>query len=160
MRLPDGEWPDPYGCTRPLVKLNKVLYGTKQANREYYEEVFDFIVDDLCLQASIAALGLFFGWYLGEAKGALIPVYVDDIMIIGTSVLVASIAPGLVLAKGPNSRVGSGSGSTRNRTVATGLTTRKTRPTGNGPVLPPKTRHLNITTLPPIKYLSSDRIMT
>ena len=65
-----------------------------------------------------------------------------------------------MLATGPNSRVGSGSGSTQNRTVATVLTTQKTRPTGNGPVLPPKTRHFNITTLPPIKYLSSDRIMT
>jgi hypothetical protein len=91
MRLPEGEWPDPYGHTRPLVKLNKTLYGIKQANREYYEEVFDFIVDDLNLQASIAAPGLFFGGNL-EANGVLIPVYVDDIMIIGTSVLVASIA--------------------------------------------------------------------
>jgi hypothetical protein len=39
--------------------LNKTLYGIKQANREYYEEVFDFVVDDLNLQASIAAPGLF-----------------------------------------------------------------------------------------------------
>jgi len=46
----------------------------------------------------------------------------------------------IVLAMGPNSRVGSGSSSTQNRTVATGLTTRKTQPIGNGPVLPPKTR--------------------
>jgi len=44
----------------------------------------------------------------------------------------------LVLATGPNSRAGSGYGSTRNRTVATGLTTRKTRPIGNGPVFPQK----------------------
>jgi len=50
MRLPEGEWPDPYGHTRPLVKLNKTLYGIMQANLEYYEEVFDFIVDDLGLQ--------------------------------------------------------------------------------------------------------------
>jgi hypothetical protein len=64
-----------------------------------------------------------------------------------------------VLATGPNSQVGSGSASTRNRTVAAGLTTRNTRRTGNWPVIPPKTQHLNITTLPPIKYLSSDRIM-
>jgi len=92
MRLSEGEWPDPYGCTRPLVKLNKTWYGIKQANREYYEEVFDFIVDDLNLQASISAPGLFFGGNLGETNGVLIPVYVDDIMIIGTSVLVASIA--------------------------------------------------------------------
>jgi len=66
----------------------------------------------------------------------------------------------VVVATGPNSRVGSGSGSTQNRTVATVLTSRKTRPTGNGPVLPPQARHFNITTLPPIKYLNSDRIMT
>jgi len=65
-----------------------------------------------------------------------------------------------VLETGPNSPDGSGSGSTQNRTVATGLTTPKTRPTGNGPVFSPKTRYFNITTLPPIKYLSSDRIMT
>ena len=44
--------------------------------------------------------------------------------------------------------------------VATGLTTWKTRPIRNEPVLPPKSRHFNSTTLPPIKYLSSDRIMT
>ena len=65
-----------------------------------------------------------------------------------------------MLATGPHSRVGSGSGSTRNRTVATSLTTRKTRTVGNGPVLPPKTRHFKFTILAPIKYLSSDRITT
>jgi len=68
MRLPEGEWPDPYGRTRPLVKLNTTLYGIKQANREYYDAVFDFIVDDLNLQASIAAPGLFFGGNL-ESNG-------------------------------------------------------------------------------------------
>jgi hypothetical protein len=87
MRLPDGEWPDPYGRTRPLVKLNKTIYGIKHANREHYEEVFDFIVDELGLQASIAAPGLFFGGNLGESNGILIPVYFDDIMIIGQSVV-------------------------------------------------------------------------
>jgi len=91
MRLPEGEWPHPYGRTRPLVKLNWTLYGIKQVNWEYYEEVFDFIVDDLNLQASVAAPSLFFGGNL-EAHGVLIPVYVDDMMIIGTSVLVGSIA--------------------------------------------------------------------
>jgi hypothetical protein len=91
MRLPEGEWPDPYGCTRLFVKLNKTLYSIKQANRENYEEVFDFIVDHLNLQASITAPGLFFGGNF-EANGVLIPVYVDDIMIIGKSALVASIA--------------------------------------------------------------------
>jgi len=45
--------------------VNKTVYSIKQANREYYEEVFDFIVDDLNLQASIAAPGLTFGGNLG-----------------------------------------------------------------------------------------------
>jgi hypothetical protein len=74
MRLPEGEWPDPYGPTRPLVKLNKTLYGIKQANREYYEDVFDLIVEDLNLQASIAAPGLFFSGNLGKVNGVLLPV--------------------------------------------------------------------------------------
>jgi hypothetical protein len=55
------------------------------------EEVFDFIVDDLGLQVSIAAAGRVFCGNLGEAYGVLIPVYVDDSMIIGKSVLVAFI---------------------------------------------------------------------
>jgi hypothetical protein len=65
-----------------------------------------------------------------------------------------------VLATGPNFRVGSGCGSTGTRTMATALTTWKTRTIGNGRVLPPKTRHFKSTILAPIKYLSSDRIMT
>jgi len=94
MRLAEGEWPDPCGRTRPLMKLNKTLYGIKQANRQYYEQVFHCIVDDLNLQTSIEAPGLFFGGN-HEANGVLIPVHIDDIMIIGTSVLVAAIASGL-----------------------------------------------------------------
>ena len=66
----------------------------------------------------------------------------------------------LVLATGPNSRVGSGFGSTRKRTVATCLTTRKTQTVGNGAVLPPKTRHFKSTIFTAIRYLSSDCIMT
>jgi len=92
MRLPDIQWPNPDGSTRPLVKLNETLYGMKQANREYYEEVFDFIVNDINLQASSAPPGLFLGVNLGKANGVLIPVYIDDIMIIGRSALVPSIA--------------------------------------------------------------------
>jgi len=65
-----------------------------------------------------------------------------------------------VLATGPNSRVSSVSGTTRNQTVATGHTTWTTQTIGHGPVLPPKTRHFKCTNLPPIKNLSSDRIMT
>jgi hypothetical protein len=66
----------------------------------------------------------------------------------------------IVLATGRNSRVGSRYGSTRNRTMATGLNTPKTRTVAIGPVLPPKTRHFKFTILAPIKYLSSDRIVT
>jgi hypothetical protein len=92
MRLPDGKWPDPYGRTRPVVKLIKTLYGIKQANQEYYEEVFDFIVNELGLLPSIAAPGLFFAGNPSKSNGILIPVYVNDIMRIGQSVLVTSIA--------------------------------------------------------------------
>jgi len=67
--------------------------------------------------------------------------------------------PRIVLALGPNSYVGSGSGFIRNRTVATGLTTPKTRTIGNGPVLSIKTQRFKFTILAPIKYLSSDHIM-
>jgi len=92
MRLPDGEWlDDPYCRACPIVKLNKTLYGIKQVNREYFKEVFDFIVDDLGLQASVAAPGLFFGGTLGKPNGVLIPVYVDDIMIISSLKLISSI---------------------------------------------------------------------
>jgi len=68
MRLPEDEWPDPYGRAKPQVKLNKTMYGIKQANQEYYKEVFDFIVDDPNLQDSIAAPGLFFGGNLISKK--------------------------------------------------------------------------------------------
>jgi len=93
MRLPDGEWPDdPYCRARPIVKLNKTLYGIKWANRQYFEEVFDFIVNDLGLQGSVAAPGLVFSGTLGKPNGILIPVYVDGIMIIGSLKLIFSIA--------------------------------------------------------------------
>jgi len=65
-----------------------------------------------------------------------------------------------VLATGPNSRVGSGSGSTRIQTVAMDLTTRITQTVENGQVLPPTSRHFIVTMLALIKYLSSDHIMT
>jgi hypothetical protein len=76
----------------PNRQLNKTLYCIKQANREYFEEDFDFIVDDLGLQASVAAPGLFFSGTLGKPNDILIPVYVDDIMIIRNLKLVSSIA--------------------------------------------------------------------
>jgi len=66
----------------------------------------------------------------------------------------------VVSTTGPTSRVGSSSGSTQNWTVAMGLNTSKSWLIGNGPVSPPKTRHFNTTTLPSIKYLSSDHIVT
>ena len=66
----------------------------------------------------------------------------------------------LVLATVPNSRVGSGSGSDPEPNRCNGSYHTKTRTVAIGPDLPPKTRHFNITTLPPIKYLSSDRIVT
>ena len=52
----------------------------------------------------------------------------------------------VVLATGPNSRFGSGSGSEPELDRCNGL--------------PPKTRHFKSTIVPPIKYLSSDHIVT
>jgi len=70
------------------------------------------------------------------------------------------VALGLVLATGPNCRVGSGCDSTQKWTMATCLTTRKSRTIGHEPVLPPTTQHFKFTMFAPIKYLSSDRTMT
>ena len=72
---------------------------------------------------------------------------------------IISITEG-VLATGAKYWVGSHCGSTPNRTVALSLTIWKTKPIANWPVLPPNTRHFNITTAPPIQFLSSVRIIT
>jgi len=47
MRLPDGEWPDPYCQARPIIKLNRTFYAIKQAIGEYLKEVFQIIDNDL-----------------------------------------------------------------------------------------------------------------
>jgi len=60
----------------------------------------------------------------------------------------------------PNSWVGSGSGSNLKSNRCNGSYHMKTRTVAIGPVLPPKTWHFNIKSLAPIKYLSSDGIMT
>jgi hypothetical protein len=67
--------------------------------------------------------------------------------------------PRIVVALGPNSRVGSWSGFIRNWTVAIGLITPKTRTIGDGPVLSIKTQHCKFTIVAPLKYLSSDCMM-
>ena len=64
-------------------------------NREYFQEVSYSIVDDLGLQASVASPALFFGGTLGKPNDVLIPVYVDDVMIIVSLKLISSIAPWL-----------------------------------------------------------------
>jgi hypothetical protein len=92
MRLPEGERPDPYGRARPLGKFNKVVYGIKQSHRAYYEGVFDLTVDYLNLEGSVTASGLFLGGNLRVPNGVLITDYVYDILMVSTSVLVASIA--------------------------------------------------------------------
>jgi len=73
------------------VRLNKTLYDIKQANREYFK-VFVLLVNDLGLQGSVSAHGLLFGGTLSEPNGVLSPMYVDDIMIIGSLKLISSIA--------------------------------------------------------------------
>jgi len=65
----------------------------------------------------------------------------------------------LVLAMGPNSRVGSRSGSNPEPDRWNGFYHTQTWTVAIGLVLPPKTRHFNLPTVTPIKYLSSDRIV-
>ena len=55
--------------------------------------------------------------------------------------------PSFGLATGPHSLVGYGSGFTRNRPLATGLTSPKSRTIGNAPVLSTRTRHFKFTIL-------------
>ena len=66
----------------------------------------------------------------------------------------------LVLAMVPTRLHGSGLGLEPEPNRCNGFYHTKTRTVAIGPVLPPKARHFNLTTLPPIKKLSSDRIIT
>jgi hypothetical protein len=66
----------------------------------------------------------------------------------------------LVLATVPTRPNGSGLGLEPNPDHCNGSYHTKTRTVPIGPVLPPKTRQLKSTILPPIKYLSSDCIIT
>jgi transposase InsO family protein len=82
LRLPEGNWQhrDPWKRDRPLVRLRKTLYGLKQSARGWFEDVYDFLVDNLGLTASVAAPGLFLG------DGIIVLVYVDDIMILTSTI--------------------------------------------------------------------------
>jgi len=65
-----------------------------------------------------------------------------------------------VLATVPNSCNVSGLGLEPGLNCCNGSYHTKTRTVAIGPVLPPKTPHFNSTTMAPIQYFSSDRIMT
>jgi len=65
----------------------------------------------------------------------------------------------LMLATVPKSWFSSRSGSNMEQDSCNGSDHTKTRTVLIGPVLPTKTGHLNMTSLPPTEYLSSDRIM-
>jgi hypothetical protein len=80
LRLPEGNWQDPWNRERPLVRLRKTLYGLKQSARGWFEDVYDFLVDNLHLTASVAAPSLFLG------DGIIVLLYVDDIMVMATTV--------------------------------------------------------------------------
>jgi len=60
-----------------------------------------------------------------------------------------------VLPKVQNLRIGSVSGSDPELNCCNGYYHTNTRTVAIGPVFPPKTQHFNLTTLPPVKYLSS-----
>jgi len=66
----------------------------------------------------------------------------------------------VVLAMVPTHQNGSGLGLGPEPNCCNGFYHTKTRTVAIGPVLPPITQHLNNTTLAPIKYLSSDHIVT
>jgi hypothetical protein len=68
--------------------------------------------------------------------------------------------PQVVLATVPNRRVGSASGFEPEPNRCNGSYHTKTRTVAIGLVLPPKTRHYKSKICAPIKYLSSDRIVT
>jgi hypothetical protein len=79
LRLPEGNWQDPWNRERSLVRLRKTLYGLKQSARGWFEDVYDFLATQN-LTASIAALGLFLG------DGIIVLLYVDDIMVMATTI--------------------------------------------------------------------------
>jgi hypothetical protein len=58
----------------------------------YFEEVIDVILDHLGLQALVAASCLSFGGTNAKPDGVHIPVYVADIIIIGSQKLISSIS--------------------------------------------------------------------
>ena len=65
----------------------------------------------------------------------------------------------VVLATVPNYRCGSGSDFNLEPDGCNGFYHTKTRTIAIRPVLPLKTQNFNLTTLAPIKFLSSDRIV-
>ena len=67
---------------------------------------------------------------------------------------------GLVLATVPNSQFGSRSGSSPERDNCNMFHHTKIRTIAIWTILPPISQHVNFTTLDPMKYLSSDHIMT
>jgi hypothetical protein len=66
----------------------------------------------------------------------------------------------VVLVTGPNSRFHSGYRSNPELDHCTWFCHTKTWTIAIGSVLPPETRHFNLTTFAPIKYQNPDRIMT
>ena len=86
---------------------------------------------------------------LNFTKGSRISVKIKSIAVIE-----------VVLATVPNSRVCSGCGSNPEPKSPNGSYHMKIRTIAIGLALPPTTRHFNTRSLAPIKYLSSDHIMT
>lgn len=80
MRLPDE-----FGAGDLVAKLQKSLYGLKQASREWNKRFQDFIVN-LGFRQSQADSCLYIAWKDGEAVFLII--YVDDIIIASRSISV------------------------------------------------------------------------
>ncbi|MCF8704082.1 hypothetical protein L3055_11145 [Corynebacterium sp. MC-02] len=84
MKIPEGlKMPEAY-TPRNLfsIKLQRSLYGLKQSGRMWYQRLSDYLTKEGYMNDPICPC-LFIK--KSEIKFAIIPVYVDDINVIGTS---------------------------------------------------------------------------
>ena len=73
----------PDGIEAKFWKLNKALYGLKEAPRAWYQTLHDYLVNDLQMKCSLVDQCIFYNEKL------MIAVYVDDIIIAAESTAVA-----------------------------------------------------------------------
>jgi hypothetical protein len=76
LKLPKAKWvDDPLTRERPVVLLQKSVPGLKQSGRCWFNDVSQFIINQLHLRASVSAPGLYY------SDDVILNLYVDDILI-------------------------------------------------------------------------------